>query len=760
MNKSKTLSLILVVCLTISTLITGLTLVQACESGGEHEQYRLTVNSTVGTALGAGLYGEGERATFSVTPTQVQLCDAIYNFAGWCGTGRESYSGSKNPCTITMENDVTETAHWVVSAYKVTFLQTGSGVAPTVTYQIGSGDEETVAVPANLWVSCGSTITYSYDNIVSGTQGTQYVLTSASPASPQTVTGPITVTGTYKTQYQVTFSLDPLEAGTISPSSNNVWVNAGPLSISAIAEDGYHFGYWYSSAGPIANYGWDSTTATISSPGMITANFRQGTCTIEVSQTAGGTISPGTGSYPSGTTENEVVTPNSNYHIDSITTDAGSQAVNSPGGQTVAFSDLLGDHSITATFAINTYTIVALAGANGAIGPSGTLGVNAGADQAFTIDANAGYHVADVEVDGSSVGSLQSYTFANVQASHTISATFAINQYTITASAGSNGCINPIGAVTVGHGGSQTFTIAAYAQHSIADVSVDGVSKGAIATYTFTNIAANHNIQATFTINQYSITVTSAHGTPTSSSTVNAGESFTASVTSPDGDSGHQWVCTGYRVDSGTEVQGTTCAFTSIQGSHTVVFDWKEQWHLTVTSAHATAIVTVWYDAGTTAYAQVSIGVVDEAGSQKGFSGWVGDASGLSITSDPIIMNSAKTATADWATIVPSSTSSPVVTQPAVTPPAASPSPSPSALPSSSPSPTNSPSPLPSSPAPSSSPSSSTAPATSASPAPSLTPPPIRTSLYIVGVFALILALVLLLAALLMVRYRRNREES
>jgi len=757
MNKAKTLALILVVCLTISTL--GITFVRACEGDSEHEHYRLTVNSAAGTTCGAGLYDEGDRATFSVTPTQVQFCDAIYNFAGWCGSGRGSYSGAKDHATITMENDVAETANWVVGAYKVTFLQTGSGVAPTVTYQIGSCAKETVTVPANVWVGCGSTITYSYDNIVSGTQGTQYVLTGTCPASPQVVTGPIIVTGTYKTQYQVTFAVDPFEAGLVTPSSTNVWVNAGPLTISAIADSGYHFGFWSSSVGPIANYGWDSTTATISSPGMITANFRQGTCSIKVGQTTGGSISPGTGSYLSGTNENEVVTPNSDYHIASITTDGGSVAVNSPGGQTASFSDLLGDHSITATFAINTYTIVALAGANGAVGPSGTLSVNAGANQGFTIDAKTGYHVADVVVDGSSVGSPQSYTFSNVHASHTISASFAINQYTVTASAGPNGCINPIGGVTVAYGGSQTFTIAAGAQYSIADVSVDGVSKGAIAAYTFTGIAANHNVQATFTINRYTMTVISAHGSSTPSSSVNAGDSFTASVTSPDGDSNHQWVCIGYRIDSGTEVQGATYAFTNIQGSHTVVFDWKEQWHLTVASAHATTLGTGWYDAGATAYAQVSVGAVNEAGNQDGFSGWVGDASGLSITSDPIIMNSAKIATADWATIVPPPTSSPIITQPAVTPPATSPLPSSSPLPSTSPSSTNSPSPLPSSPAPSSSPSSSTSPAAPASPAPSLTPPPVRTSLYTVGIAALILALVLLLAALFMVVYRRKRQQ-
>src|SRR5262249_32972120 len=54
-------------------------------------------------------------------------------------------------------------------------------------------------------------------------------------------------------------------------------------------------------------------------------------------------------------------------------------------------------------------------------------------DQAFTIAANACYHILDVVVDGSSVGAVASYTFTNVQTNHTIAASFAPNASTLTA---------------------------------------------------------------------------------------------------------------------------------------------------------------------------------------------------------------------------------------------------------------------------------------------------------------------------------------
>ena len=52
------------------------------------------------------------------------------------------------------------------------------------------------------------------------------------------------------------------------------------------------------------------------------------------------------------------------------------------------------NHTIAATFASTVYTITATAGAGGTIAPSGAVLVNDGADQAFTITANAGFAIA------------------------------------------------------------------------------------------------------------------------------------------------------------------------------------------------------------------------------------------------------------------------------------------------------------------------------------------------------------------------------
>ena len=70
------------------------------------------------------------------------------------------------------------------------------------------------------------------------------------------------------------------------------------------------------------------------------------------------------------------------------------------------------------------YTITAAAGEGGSITPAGEVSVKEGASQTFTITASEGYAIADVLVDGQSVGAVDSYTFENVTANHTIAAVF------------------------------------------------------------------------------------------------------------------------------------------------------------------------------------------------------------------------------------------------------------------------------------------------------------------------------------------------
>ncbi len=71
--------------------------------------------------------------------------------------------------------------------------------------------------------------------------------------------------------------------------------------------------------------------------------------------------------------------------------------------------------------------------------------------------------------------------------------------YTISATAGPNGTISPIGNIQVAHGDSIEFIITPDPGYFIDDVLVDANSVGPVSSYKFVNVTANHTIHATFT---------------------------------------------------------------------------------------------------------------------------------------------------------------------------------------------------------------------------------------------------------------------
>ena len=73
---------------------------------------------------------------------------------------------------------------------------------------------------------------------------------------------------------------------------------------------------------------------------------------------------------------------------------------------------------------VTRYTIKASAGEGGGISPDGRVRVSRGSDKTFRITPDAGYEIADVLVDGESVGAVSRYTFETVRKNHTIEAEF------------------------------------------------------------------------------------------------------------------------------------------------------------------------------------------------------------------------------------------------------------------------------------------------------------------------------------------------
>jgi len=250
-----------------------------------------------------------------------------------------------------------------------------------------------------------------------------------------------------------------------------------------------------------------ATNGSIGSPssatGTILTDESATNFTITASAGAGGSISPsGAVLVSCGGSQSFTITPDSCHTIADVVVDGSSVGAVA----NFAFNSVTANHTIVASFAINSYTITASAGAGGSSSPSGAIPVPCAGSQSFTITPDSCHTIADVLVDGSSVGAVANYAFNNVTANHTIAASFTLESYTITASAGAGGSIAPSGAVPVDCAASQLFTITPDSCYQVADVLVDGSSVGAVTSHTFSNVLANHTIAASFAIFDYTLT--------------------------------------------------------------------------------------------------------------------------------------------------------------------------------------------------------------------------------------------------------------
>jgi cell division septation protein DedD len=281
----------------------------------------------------------------------------------------------------------------------------------------------------------------------------------------------------------------------------------------------------------------------------------------------GGSISPiGAVSAAFDSNQTFTITPNTGYNIADVSVDGSSVGPVS----SYSFTNVQDDHTIAASFAIDTFNITASAGDGGSISPNGSVSVNYGDSQSFTITPNTGYNIVDVSVDGSSVGPVNTYTFINVQATHTITATFAINTFTLAATQGDHGTIAP-DSNTVNYDDSQTFTITPDTSYHIASLTVDGSTVAVASTYTFSNIQAPHTISATFAIDTYTITVTQTGNGQISpgTSTVNYGGGQSFTITPNSG-----YYIASITTDAGsvavTSPSGQTVSFNNVQADHTL----------------------------------------------------------------------------------------------------------------------------------------------------------------------------------------------
>ncbi len=352
---------------------------------------------------------------------------------------------------------------------------------------------------------------------------------------------------------------------------------------------------------------------------------------ITASAGTGGSINPsGDVSVTYGSDKTFTITPETGYEVSDVLVDGVSVgAVTSH-----TFDDVTENHTISATFSLVEYVITATAGTGGSISSSGDVSVTHGNDKTFTITPETGYEISDVLVDGTSVGAVSNYTFTDVIENHTISATFALVEYVITATAGTGGSISSSGDVSVTHGNDKTFTITPETGYEISDVLVDGTSVGTVSNYTFTDVIENHTISVTFSLVEYVITATAGTGgniSPSGDVSITHGSDKTFTIT-PN---------TGYEISDvlvdGTSVGVVTShTFNDVIETHTISVTFVQS-ELTITfNKNATDAIGTMPTETVTNGEEITLPAVGFSRSGYTFSGWSLSASGAVVYEDQV----------------------------------------------------------------------------------------------------------------------------
>jgi uncharacterized repeat protein (TIGR02543 family) len=223
----------------------------------------ITVNGTAYSRIGFSTWANpGDVYTFSYSP----LLTVTPNGEQYVLTG---ISGNSTASALTVSAATTVTGVYQPQYYL------------NVTSTYGSPS------PSSGWFNGGSSVTEFVASPVSAGTGTQYACvgwsgTGSTPSSGGTsavtftISAASSITWSWQTQYLISFTSNPSDVGTISPSGANVWENAGSLAIFvSTTYVGYTFSSWSASTGSISFEipSDSSTVATISGPGTITANF-------------------------------------------------------------------------------------------------------------------------------------------------------------------------------------------------------------------------------------------------------------------------------------------------------------------------------------------------------------------------------------------------------------------------------------------------------------------------------------------------------
>jgi hypothetical protein len=461
----------------------------------------LTSSSTTGgdvTTPGEGAFPYDNSANASIVAT----ADAHYHFVNWTGTAVTAgkvASPTSAGTTVQMDADYTVVANFAIDQQSLTTGTSSGGSVSTPgigTYWYNYG--------ANADIMASPTTGYYFVN------WTGSAVTAGKVASPTSASTAVLMDANYTvqanfgvTQFAITASAG--SNGSISPSGT-IYKDYGSSQLfTATPAASHDVDTWYLDGSPVQTGGTTYTLGSITATHSVNVTFKIKTFSITGTYGANGSVSPsGTFSKDYGSSQLFTASPATGYEVDKWTLDGADIQT---GGNTYTLSTITATHTVHVTFKIMTYVVTGTAGANGTVAPSGDTTKDYGSSQLFTASPATGYEVDKWTLDGADIQTGgNTYTLSTITATHTVHVTFKIMTYTVTASYGTNGTVDPTGAMTKDYGSSQLFTASPATGYEVDKWTLDGadIQTGG-NTYNLENITTIHTVTVTFSRIVFSI---------------------------------------------------------------------------------------------------------------------------------------------------------------------------------------------------------------------------------------------------------------
>ncbi len=278
----------------------------------------------------------------------------------------------------------------------------------------------------------------------------------------------------------------------------------------------------------------------------------------------------GAGAVSYGDTATITYKANEGYSLSRITDNGKSVDVKAfPDSYTI--TDVKESHDVKVYFEKTAENLsVTTSATNGVIDATKT-GVHAGDTVQVKYRANEGYRLKSVVIDGTEVDIAKyptSYTFENMDRSHTVEVVFDEAFYDIDATV-EGGTIDA--PQHTAYGESATVTYTPDAGYHLVSLTVDGKAldvKKYPTSYTFENMGADHSVKVVFAKGAYDVTTSVEGGTITEGKTVEEGDDVTVEYTADAGFELASVTVDGKSVD--ITKYPTSYTFENVRASHDV----------------------------------------------------------------------------------------------------------------------------------------------------------------------------------------------